>query len=118
MRFFLLILVFLAAGKAYSQNERLVPALGALERGDVRQAVDSLKPLAATGDIEAQYTLATVLENAPPPLRDLEGARQWYQRAAEGGHAAAQNNLGAMHFDGRGALKRSEERRVGKECRL
>ena len=66
---FVLLFVF---SLSFAQNERLIPALGALERGDVRQAIDSLKPLAATGDIEAQYTLATVLENAKPPLQDLE----------------------------------------------
>src|SRR5690348_11459202 len=101
---FAFVLLF-ASSFCHAQNERLVPALGALERGDVKQAIESLKPLATTGDIEAQYTLATVLENAKPPLQDLEGARQWYERAAEGGNANAQNNLAAMHFDGRGAIR-------------
>jgi hypothetical protein len=85
--------------------QALIPALGALDRGDVKQAIDSLRPLAADGTIEAQYVLATILETAPPPHRDLAAARQWYERAAELGHAGAQNNLGAMYFDGRGVLR-------------
>ena len=108
---FFLLLLFLC-GFAYAQQEkekenfdRLMPAMGALERGDYRQAIDSLRPLAADGTIEAQYALGTVLETAPPPLRGLEAAYGWYLRAAESGHAAAQNNLGAMHYDGRGALR-------------
>jgi len=87
----------------------LMPAIGALERGDYAQAIDSLRPFAADGTIEAQYVLGTVLETAPPPFRDLPAAHAWYLRAAESGHAAAQNNLGAMYFDGRGALRNFED---------
>jgi len=108
----LLLAVGAAAGQALPDKETdregyqaLIPALGALDRGDVKQAIDSLRPLAAEGTLEAQYVLATILETAPPPHRDLEAARQWYERAAELGHAGAQNNLGALYFDGRGVLR-------------
>ena len=57
--------------------DNLMPAMGALDRGDYAQAIDSLRPLAADGTIEAQYVLGTVLETAPPPLRDLEAALGW-----------------------------------------
>ena len=80
-----------------------MPALGALDRGDVKQAIDSLRPLAGEGTLEAQYMLGSILETAQPPLRDIDAARGWYERAAQAGHAGAQNNLGAMYFDGRGA---------------
>jgi TPR repeat protein len=88
-----------------NKYQDLMPALGALERGDYKQAIDTLRPLAADGLLEAQYVLAGILEPAPPPARDLEAAFAWYQRAAEGGHAGAQNNLGAMYYDGRGVLR-------------
>ena len=112
---FLLVCLFLAGlaapapARAQQEQEKenfdwLMPAMGALDRGDYAQAIDSLRPLAADGTIEAQFTLGTILETAPPPLRDLQAAYSWYLRAAEAGHAAAQNNLGAMHYDGRGAL--------------
>ena len=57
--------------------------------------------------------LGTILETAPPPLRDLDAALDWYQRAAESGHAGAQNNLGAMYFDGRGVLRNPLEAASG-----
>ena len=36
-------------------------------------------------------------------------AAEWYRLAAEQGHAAAQNNLGLMHFEGRGVWKSYSE---------
>ena len=110
MRVFLLLCLFLSAlahaqEKEKENYDRLMPAMGALERGDYKQAIDSLLPMAADGTVEAQYTLGTILETAPPPLRNFEAAYGWYLRAAESGHAAAQNNLGAMHYDGRGAFR-------------
>src|SRR5476651_259486 len=107
---FLLLALSLAVAQAQEEKDKvsydnLIPALGALERGDYAQAVDTLRPLAADGNVEAQYVLGTVLETAPPPLRDFEAAHGWYLRAAESGNAAAQNNLGAMYYDGRGTLR-------------
>ena len=112
MRAFLFLLLAASFAGAHAQQEaekdrfdNLMPALGALDRGDFAQAIDSLRPLAADGNIEAQYVLGTILETAPPPFRDLQAANGWYLRAAESGNAAAQNNLGAMYYDGRGALR-------------
>src|SRR6185295_19799863 len=72
---FILLSCFLLSFPAHAQEkenfDRLMPAMGALERGDIKQAIDSLRPLAADGTVEAQYTLATILETALPPLRDL-----------------------------------------------
>ena len=83
-------------------DPRLVPAQGALERGDFAQAIDQLRPLAARGDAQAGFLLGLALELAPEPLADREGAHDAYLGAANSGHAAAQNNLGAIYFDGRG----------------
>ena len=78
-----LLVALLLPPAAPGQQERdkenfgnLMPAIGALDRGDFRQAIDSLTPLARDGTVEAQYVLGTVLETAPPPLRDLESARE------------------------------------------
>ena len=73
MRAFVFICAFVlmnAFTQANAQQENLMPAIGALDRGDYAQAIDSLRPLAADGTIEAQYMLGTVLETAPPPIRD------------------------------------------------
>ncbi|MSQ53866.1 MAG: hypothetical protein EXR31_00710 [Betaproteobacteria bacterium] len=88
---------------------RLRPSIGALERGDFAQAIDSLKPLAAQNIADAQHLLALALEGAPEAQRDLKAAHGWYLRAAEAGVLAAQNNLGAMYFDGRGVAQDFEQ---------
>jgi TPR repeat protein len=40
---------------------------------------------------------------------DHESAAEWYRLAAERGYAPAQNNLGLMHFEGRGVWKSYSE---------
>ena len=74
MRHWLLAFLLLLPTGAHAQRENLMPALGALDRGDYKQAIDTLRPLAADGTIEAQYVLAGILETAPPPWRDLKAA--------------------------------------------
>lgn len=103
----------LAPGSAHAQrpessrpaepaDPRLVPARDALERGDHAQAIDQLRPLAARGDTEAGFLLGLALETAPDPLANPTGAHDAYLGAAKSGHPAAQNNLGAIYYDGRG----------------
>src|SRR3954469_10603432 len=70
----------------FAQNERLMPAIGAIRLGDYVQAIDTLRPLASSGDLEAQYILGVALENAPGAQRDVTAAAQWYTKAAESGH--------------------------------
>ncbi len=81
---------------------RLLPAIGALERGDFTQAVESLKPVAASGSVEARYLLGIAYELAPDSAGGVKAARAVYLEAARAGHPGAQNNLGAMLIDGRG----------------
>jgi len=71
MKHWLLAFLLLLSTGAHAQRENLLPALGALDRGDYKQAIDTLRPLAADGTIEAQYVLAGILETAPAPWRDL-----------------------------------------------
>ena len=54
-----------APGTPAQFDGRLLPAIGALERGDFTQAVESLKPVAASGSNEARYLLGIAYELAP-----------------------------------------------------
>ena len=89
-------------GPVLAQNASLVPAHAAINKGDYAQAIDVLKPLAAGGDTEAQFLLATALEQAKPPLGDAQAAYGWYRAAAEQGHLDARTNLGIMYMEGMG----------------
>ena len=42
------------------------------------------------------------------PQSDAEAVK-WYRKAAEQGHAAAQNNLGAMYANGQGVARSDAE---------
>jgi TPR repeat protein len=105
MRRLFLLLIVVLTGAVQAQNERLMPAIGAMKIGDYVQAIDTLKPLAEKGDTEAQFLLGLALESAPEAQRNLAAAHDWYLKAAGGGHVAAANNLGAMYYDGRGVGK-------------
>jgi len=91
-----------AADAPEEEDPRLAPGQGALLREDYTQAIDALGPLAKEDIPQAQFLLGMALEKAPAPTGQPAEALEWYQKAAKAGHAAAQNNLGAMLFDGRG----------------
>lgn len=63
----------------------------------------NMEKFAADGDPGAQYQLAKRYQHAQPP--DFEKATYWYKKAAEQGHAEAQNNLGASYKGGNGVEK-------------
>ena len=77
--------------------------LRAYEAGDHAKALKVWGPLAEGGHEKAQYSLGKLLENGGGPVQqDAAGAAKWYQRAADQGLSAAQNNLGLMYAQGRG----------------
>jgi Sel1 repeat len=64
--------------------------------------IADIKRLAEKGDREAQFLLGAAHQEALGTDRNLEKARQWYNRAAEAGHVLAMNNLGFMLAMGHG----------------
>jgi TPR repeat protein len=73
----------------------------AYERGDYETARREWLPLAQSGDAETEYRIARMIHYDQLEGEDAEAAR-WYRMAADRGHAAAQNNLGLLHEQGRG----------------
>jgi uncharacterized protein len=81
----------------------LEEGLAAYQRGDGKAALVQLKPLATSGDAEAQYYLGRLYYYEELGLRqNYRSSAQWFHRAADQGHAAAQYKLGGMYFAGRG----------------
>jgi hypothetical protein len=75
----------------------------AYEAGDHARALEIWGPLAEGGHEKAQYSLGKLLEIGEGQVQqDLTEATKWYQRAADQGVSAAQNNLGLMYSQGRG----------------
>jgi TPR repeat protein len=63
---------------------------------------------AEAGDPEAQFRLGAAYDSGRGVARDGAEAEKWYRRAAEAGHAEAQNSIGS----GLQAQKRYEEARI------
>ena len=60
------------------------------------QAVDEMKRLAESGDMNAQYLMGILLRDGPLLIPDSVKARRWLEQAAAQGHAAAQYALGKL----------------------
>jgi hypothetical protein len=72
--------------------------LAALTRGNTEVAVTAFKQGAASNHPGSMRGLGFMLtERFDPP--DLDGARQWYEKAAAGGDSAAMFNLGYLHAE-------------------
>src|SRR5690349_23267156 len=70
-------------------------------RSDLRSAMSRRRELfksARSGNVEAQFDLACDYDFEPPKKKKL--AICWYHKAAEQGHAKAQNFLGESYRDG------------------
>lgn len=69
----------------------------AFKQGDYRLAYEAWKPLAESGDVRAQFTLATMYYYAVGPFDDVAKGLDWFRKAANQGYAAAQYELG-LHY--------------------
>ena len=89
-----------ASGYAAQEYEA---GMRAYDAGDHAKALEIWGPLAEGGHEKAQYSLGKLLEIGEGQVQqDLTEATKWYQRAADQGVSAAQNNLGLMYSQGRG----------------
>ena len=61
-----------------------------------------LLPMANGGSAEAQYWVGTMHAQGRGMRSDARAAAEWYQKAAEQGHAAAAFSLGFMYYTGSG----------------
>lgn len=62
----------------------------ALDKGDLKTALEEWLPLAEQGDAEAQYRVGTIVYNG---IGDKGQAHLWLQRASEQGHVSAMLDL-------------------------
>lgn len=63
--------------------------------------------LSLVGDAEKQYQKGFAAYNGRPP--DFAEAVNWYRKAAEQGHAAAQHNLALCYYNGQGVAQNYSE---------
>ncbi len=70
---------------------------------------EDLYKAAENGDIESQYSLATLYYEGKETEKNLEKAFYWYQKAAENGFERAQYNLARLYENGEGTEKNLEK---------
>ncbi len=81
----------------------------AFENGDYETAFTLWRPLAESGDADAQNYLGILYYLGLGVHRDYKKALEWYGRAARAGHADAQKNYGDMVNFGRGIQRSNQE---------
>ncbi len=77
-------------------------AAEALKQGDIETAFREILPLAAQGNAEAQFFLATMYGAGQGVPQDYKKSAEWLRKAAEQGNVKAQFNLGALYNEGQG----------------
>jgi hypothetical protein len=75
-------------------------AMAAAGRHDYATALAIVRPLAAHGDLLAQYLLGAMYDNGKGLAENHPLALQWYQRSAAGGFSMSMRNLGTMYRNG------------------
>ena len=80
----------------------------AFERGDYGAALANWRPLADTGDREAEYRLGGLYRTGLGVPKDPAEAGRWYRRAADQGHGEAMYDLAFLYMRGRGVSRRPE----------
>ena len=101
----LLVCACLFAFTGQSFADSLSKALHAYDAGNYAKAAKLLKPLAAKGDAEAQFKLATLYYRGKGVKKNLRNAEKYYRLSAEKGHVVAQSNLATMYYTGTGVRK-------------
>ena len=91
-----------AMGPAWAGMEE---ANRALARSDYEGALAELRPLAETGNAQAQFELGIMMSRGMGLPKDDAAAAAWLRRAADQGLADAQGALGVMTLEGRGVEK-------------
>ncbi len=91
-------LSMLLSGVAMPAYADVKGGVDAWDRGDYPAAVSQWRPLAISGDADAQFNLAQAYKLGRGVPTDLRIAQDWYAKAAAQGHARAEDNLGLVMF--------------------
>lgn len=94
---------FLAAALALAATaplsaQSVKAGIDAWQRADYAKAVSIWRPLAESGDADAQFNLGQAYRLGRGTTINLGAAKTWFERAATGGHLDAQTTLGLLLF--------------------
>ena len=75
----------------------LAAGRAALEAKDYETALAELEPLARAGKVKAQYSLATLFYHGYGTPKNIELAREWFEKAVANRSGVAANALGIIY---------------------
>ena len=81
---------------------KMTEAYNAYISGDFATTLKLIKPLAESGDMEAEFTLGYFYENGHVTELNIAEAAKWYRKAADQGDAISQIGLGRLYEKGKG----------------
>jgi uncharacterized protein len=93
-----LILASLAIVLSVPAQADVKAGVDAWSRGDYTVAVAQWRPLAISGDADAQFNLGQAYKLGRGVPTDLKAAEDWYRKAAQQGHLQAEDNYGLILF--------------------
>lgn len=70
----------------------------AWQQGDYARAIAQWRPLAQSGDADAQFNMGQAYKLGRGVQSDMSTAIDWYRKAAAQGHTRAEDNLGLLIF--------------------
>lgn len=100
MKYFLLFIISVSFPVLWSCSDPYKSGLAAYKKGNYEEARKLLSPCAAKGNADAQFLLGEILMTSQYGTTFKSQACDWYQQAAEKGHAAAQNKTGDCYYKG------------------
>lgn len=102
LRTFICAVLCLVCAAAAARADDFALGMQALETGNAARAIELWRPLAESGNVEAQFALGVVYNDAMGVEQDYLEANYWFLRAAEQNLPAAQYNLGNAYKNGTG----------------
>ena len=92
----------LAASSALAQGTDFEDAKNAYLSGNYETALSLARPLATSGNSDAQVLLSLMYDNGQGVPQDKRKATMWLQRAADNGNNNAKHDLGLRYYRGQG----------------
>lgn len=80
-----------------SVESSLESGLNAFKNGDYLQAQEELRPMAESGDVQAQYQMGVMSAEGLGVEKDVTAAEEWFRRAAAQGSIPAKRSLERLH---------------------
>jgi len=107
-----LLFIFLAAVLNNALASDLEDAVEAMRAGDFAEAYCIMRPLAESGDADAQYNIGWMYLNGYGLRVNDSLALEWWKQASEQGHSDASFSIGMLYSLGEGEVSKDSDEAI------